>query len=431
MTCHARATEGTLSALTLAQLGSYFNKRNHRPSPAQWEALAQLAETLEAMANGAAEPRFFLSSLDPGVGKSQTLIRFVDTLLASPLHEHVGVLLCVSRLSEVRRMVFDSAIPSDMLCVCTSDAELNKLGTAEMDAARVVITTQQMVERRLAERDFNDSGLFPFLGKPRAVRVWDEAFLPGQPITLAADNLAFIFRRLTALSAELRADVLAIFNDVEKVPSGATYIVPDFAGKYPHVSLNDALALTEASGGTEAERQLRDDERAALSSLWFISGKRVSIRRDGKYGGALIDYKETLPADLAPMVILDASGRVRATYRDMEDGRGMLVRLRSAPKNYAPLTVHTWLTGGGKAAFAEHRDKLAAGIAKTIDGKPTERWLVVCHKTDGRVGNVEKAVTDLLSAIPKDNVQFITWGNHSATNEFADVPNVRAMRKFW
>jgi hypothetical protein len=108
----------------------------------------------------------------------------------------------------------------------------------------------------------------------------------------------------------------------------------------------------------------------------------------------------------------------------MEDERGMLVRLLSASKNYAPLTVHTWRTGGGKSAFASNGDKLAAGIAKTIDGKPSERWLVVCHKTDGRVGNVEKTVTDLLSATPKDNVQFITWGNHSATNDFADVPNV-------
>ncbi len=132
---------------------------------------------------------------------------------------------------------------------------------------------------------------------------------PGQPISLATDNLAFILRRLTALSPDLRQDVLAIFKDVEALASGATYVVPDFAGKYPNVSLNDALALTETTGGTETERQFREDERVALSSLWFISGKRVSIRRDGAYGGALIDYRETLPLDLAPMVILDASGR--------------------------------------------------------------------------------------------------------------------------
>jgi len=419
-----RAIWNPLATRTLAALREDFATFNHHPSAAQWQALADLATTLEAMANGTAEPRFYLSSLDPGVGKTQTLVKFLDVLLASHMHEHVGVLLCVSRLSEVKRMVDDSGIPAGMLCVVTSDAELNALGRAEVNDARVVITTQQMVERRLAERTFAKAGLFPYRGQPRAVRVWDEAFLPGQPITLAADNLAFVFRRLAALSTDLRADVVGIFTDVEKLAAGSTYVVPDFAGKYPHVSLNDALALTEYSGGTGVDRQFRDDERAALSALWFVSGKRVSVRRDGKYGGAVIDYKETLPTDLAPMVILDASGRVRATYRDMEGERGGLVRLRTAPKHYGPLTVHTWLTGGGKSAFIDHGDKLASGIAKTIDTKPSERWLVVCHKADSRAGNVEKEVRGMLLATPQASVQFITWGNHSATNDFADVPNV-------
>jgi hypothetical protein len=315
-------------------------------------------------------------------------------------------------------MVNEIGIPADMLVVATSDDRLNALGSAYVDQARVVITTQQMVERRLGERSYETAGLFPYQGKPRAVRVWDEAFLPGQPITLAADRIAAVFQRLAILSPELRQDMVEIFNTLEALPSGTTYLVPDFADKYPSISLNDALALTEASGVA------REEECQTLSSLWFISGKRVSIRRDGKYGGALIDYRETLPPDLAPMVILDASGRVRATYRDMEGPRGLLVRLRSAPKDYGPLTVHTWLTGGGKSAFAARGERLAAGIAKTIDLRPNEKWLVVCHRRDGKVGDVERAVSENLSATARANVRFITWGNHSATNEYVDVPNV-------
>src|SRR5262249_3963458 len=30
----------------------------------------------------------------------------------------------------------------------------------------------------------------------------------------------------------------------------------------------------------------------------------------------------------------------------------------------------------------------------------------------------------LLTRTPKENVSFLTWGNHSATNEFAEVPNI-------
>ncbi|WP_289295671.1 hypothetical protein [uncultured Reyranella sp.] len=81
-----------LARRALLKLHAYFATRNHAPSEAQWEALRELAGSLEDMANGTAKPVFFLSSLDPGVGKSQTLIHFVDALLASRDHEHVGVL---------------------------------------------------------------------------------------------------------------------------------------------------------------------------------------------------------------------------------------------------------------------------------------------------------------------------------------------------
>lgn len=169
----------------------------------------------------------------------------------------------------------------------------------------------------------------------------------------------------------------AIFDDVEKLDSGSIYAVPDFAEKHAAISLNDALGRAEAGDDGELSRKLRDDERAVFTSLWFLSGKTVTVHRDGPLGKAVLDYRETLPPDLAPMVILDASGRVRETCRDIEAGRGTLVRLPTASKDYSPLTVHVWRTGGGTTAFAKSGVTLAAGIAKTIDTRPGERWLVV------------------------------------------------------
>jgi hypothetical protein len=302
-----------LAIQTLSNLRHYFGTRDHHPSPEQWAALADLASTLQALAHGTAEPRFFLSSLDPGVGKSQTLVQFVKVLLASASHDHVGVLICVSRLTEVERMVNEVGIPAKLLCVRTSDDELNALSGADADQARIVVTTQQMLERRLADRSFNEAGLFTFQGKPRAVRVWDEAWLPGHPVTLNADDMAFVLRRLSYLSAGLRSDILSIFNDVEQLDSGSTYCVPDFADKHLPITLNDALGTTEGGGPGANATKFRDDERAALSSLWFLSGKTVTVRRDGRFGNAVLDFKQTLPRDLAPMIILDASGRVRRT----------------------------------------------------------------------------------------------------------------------
>ena len=64
------------------------------------------------------------------------------------------------------------------------------------------------------------------------------------------------------------------------------------------------------------------------------------------------------------------------------------------------------------------------GIATTILTKPTERWLVVVHKRDPKVRDVQKAIERHLPADVRANVAFIQWGSHVATNDYADVPNL-------
>ena len=93
-TAHAAAGNArvrSLAATTLNNLARYFTSKGHRPSEDMWAALMDLAEALEAMAVGRAEPKFFLSSLDPGVGKTQTITHFVDAMLSQPAYEQVGV----------------------------------------------------------------------------------------------------------------------------------------------------------------------------------------------------------------------------------------------------------------------------------------------------------------------------------------------------
>jgi hypothetical protein len=140
----------------------------------------------------------------------------------------------------------------------------------------------------------------------------------------------------------------------------------------------------------------------------------------------MLSYRDTLPPDLAPMIVLDASGRVRETYAYMEKetGRGIIERLREARKDYAPLTVHTWQVSGSKSGFETNGPDLIAGIAQTIMTKPDERWLCVHHKRDRKVGDVAKGIRQKLDADVWANVRTITWGEHMATNLYADVPNV-------
>ncbi len=195
--------------------------------------------------------------------------------------------------------------------------------------------------------------------------------------------------------------------------------VPDWTARYG-VTVHDLLATI---GGRDV-KDIREDQRSAAQALFILAGKAASVWRDNYTGAAVLTYKDTLPEDLAPLLVLDASGRVRHTYSDMETHRGLVRRLPIAEKDYAPLAINVWRTAGSKSAFHGNKDVLAKGIADAILTKPDEPWLIVVHKRDRKVGDVDHAIRRHLPNAVKPNVRTITWGAHMATNEYADVPNV-------
>ena len=418
-----------LTCETVKKLKTYFESVDHHPSRDMWTALTDLARTMEAMATGTAPQKFHLSSLDPGVGKTQTLVKFVDTMLSRPvLYSNVGVIICVGRLAEIEKLVEEMFVPPEMLFVYTADPKVNALGSCPTaDTAQVMITTQQMVERRLSAREvpsFEAVSDFHYRGQPRQVRVWDETWLPGETITINRDELADLFRPMRAAFPILTDEIEDFFTDIRRVEDGTVVEVPNFMENYDgRLDLNNIIKLFD-NPRNEADERLKDHLREAASALWFLSGRTCTVRRDDNLGNTLLDYDNSMPIDLAPMLIMDASGRVRRTYHDVEKHRGNLVRLGTATKNYEPLKVHIWQRGGGKSAFQRHGDKLADGIAETILTKPDEPWLVVIHQQGGKVGDVEKTIRERLGPFNQDTVHFLTWGQHMATNEFATVPNV-------
>ena len=122
--------------------------------------------------------------------------------------------------------------------------------------------------------------------------------------------------------------------------------------------------------------------------------------------------------------MLDASGRVRTTYADIETHRGNLVRLRTAVKDYSPLTVHLWQTSGSKSGFEKNGAMLIQGIVDAIAAKPDEPWLIVTHKPSGKLRTVETAIRRALPEGVGSKVDVISWGHHMATNAYAATPNV-------
>ncbi len=129
--------------------------------------------------------------------------------------------------------------------------------------------------------------------------------------------------------------------------------------------------------------------------------------------------EKELPSDIAPLLVLDASGRVRQTYCYWEKHRGGLTRLHSASKSYSPLAIHVLDQGSAKDSWQRNGDQLAMEVATLIDSKPDEPWLVISHKdarqVDPKASILREVQTD------HSRVHFLHWGAHQATNAF-DLP---------
>ena len=265
--------------------------------------------------------------------------------MSSEAHRDVGMVICVGRISEAVALAGELASHKEHVGVLTSDAKANALGCPMPHEAQVLITTQQRIERATKDRAFADVSGFHYRGSPRAVRVWDEAWLPGVAITIDSDDL-FGLLKLARREATDFADAIKLFaDDLAGIQDGEAVAVPDFAGDYQG-SLYDVISSLSEAGPRW------DDQARTATGLVTMSGKVARVRRDGGgHGATMLTYRDTLPDDLLPLLVLDASGRVRQTYAYIEEHRRNLIRLPEAVKHYGPLTVNTWKTSGSKSGF--------------------------------------------------------------------------------
>jgi len=235
--------------------------------------------------------------------------------------------------------------------------------------------------------------------------------LPAVPVTLSADDLHRLIPDIRSPFPYLADCLERLLDEVREAEDGGRVAVPDFAERFDlDVMVDPVLAAATKH------------QRNSVTALALLAGKTVTVRRDRPGLHTMLDYEDVIPSDLVPMVITDASGRVRATYDHWARGRGNLLTLRSAQKRYEPLTVHLWKRGGGKSSFRRDGLEIASEIAAVINQKPHEPWLVVHHKATG-VLDVEDDVRSRLDD-PLTQVHFLHWGNHQATNAFVKVPNV-------
>jgi hypothetical protein len=307
-------------------LRSTFADYGHDPNAEQWAALRAIPETIMKMAHGlpsgagrntpgctrALDKKVYVSSLDPGVGKTQAVIVSVRTLLSAPaegMSHGGGVLLALQRKSQIEDFVRDAQLAPRDFAVLTADDAVNTLSSNSPNQARILITTHAMVERRCLESRKNGNqwfarvSAFHYKGQPRTVRVWDEALLPGRPLTLGRYKLMALFDPLSYRFRPLVKDLEALSDRLRTIPDGEIIFIEDLAEKHD-------VGIAEAH---EVTRALNDP--ASVDALWSLFGKAVTVRKDNASGGEVVlDYTDDiLPPDIKPLLVLDASARVRKT----------------------------------------------------------------------------------------------------------------------
>lgn len=438
------ASEGRLKEKIMSALRARFRGYGHCPSEQHWAGLDAVAEFVQQMADGTAKPHFAYSALPTGMGKTSLVIEAVRALVSDPHYRDVGVVIFVNLLEQIPILVRDMGLQPDQFAVVTgaNNEELNQMGRghfsktgsgnwiSEHHRAQVLFTTQQkLLHIAKHKKDFETFFKFDPTGEgekvPRRVRIWDEAILPAKTEVLSRDNILKFIDRL--ITHDLPRHAEQYFDWLQNDFGDDIAVAPDPFDLH-WITFEEAQTIA-ASG------LFVDDETGA--TLARLSGKKVRVFHDdisGSGQASAIGYTDVLPDNFAPLLVLDASGQLRVTYKAWAEGRGDLVQLPSAGKSYRNLRIHHWDRAAGLAVHRDNAEveELAKGVLCAFQEVPAREMLLIVH----RLPEKEYAsLADRIRAKAKaeygqaglERLRFVTWGRHMASNAFADIRHVVAI----
>lgn len=381
-------------------------------------AFSLLKGKMQQALDGGLDPAVYVMSADAGTGKSTA----VQSLLAewkSKAFPGDGTIIFLNTLLEIDAYIAGAKLDKADYAVYTSNPIYAGYG-AGRDAAGtvpVLFATHSMARRRLVDFDtYAEADCFHYRGKPRALRVWDEAFLPAE---YAAFDLNDLHMLPSALKGRSRNEI-KLFERLQQslatVSAGDLITIP-----FDIRSIADGV-LTTGSKVTEQARR-------TLEALSKLAGSNAQINGSADGGWYCIGIGLPIPADIAPLFVLDASARLTGRYDDWSAYGMKVVALEPATLRYDKLAIHLWDRGCGKTAMrkADERRTIMGAVADLINSKPTEGFLLVMSKelcligTDGR----PTIPGDLSSAIKNvGRVYVTTWGRHLSSNDHRDIANV-------
>lgn len=412
---------GPLTAQVMPALLARLEADGNRLTPDQVAALRAIPATIEAMAHGKAGSKFLLSDLPMGMGKTTALAETVKAILSDPGYAGVGVLILVNQLKLIKPLIARIGLahddarlnvsvgnPPDGVVEPTEKAalraELKNIGNPVRNAAQVMITTQPMLVLLYRHRP----DYFHFQSKWRRVVVWDEAASPAHPISITLPKIREVAGKAFDAGKRTMATALQDWADELERTEASHSTVPGWSA---------------AEGWGEAQKSFEQEWLSAEWALVRMQGQSVHVHRDTQKKIAVVHYFETLPARLAPILILDAYGHDRLFYKLWRDRRGNLTFLPRAPKSYAPLTFHRVSIPAGKKAHRTPEEKaviVKVGVAAHFEASGP--MLNAIHKPVKDSYDVQADIMEGVKAAGGDPYRdsFETWGNLTGVNDYGN-----------
>jgi hypothetical protein len=157
--------------LVMTTVRSRLHSYGQQPSEDIFKGLSEIVSTIWDMSTN--QPslgrKFYVSSLACGTGKTVSMLEAVKHL-----DKDKGVIIFLNRCLQIEEQVKELGLSDDEFATLVSDAypQTQALGNRDRSTARILFTTQQMLEARVKDgTPFAEIKDFWFEGKPRLGRV--------------------------------------------------------------------------------------------------------------------------------------------------------------------------------------------------------------------------------------------------------------------
>jgi hypothetical protein len=408
--------------------------------------------------------------LSPGAGKSQSILAFIIALdklkLTNPeTGKPYPVMVTSSRVSALCELVGDLQRLGGIPEIGQSWESVTERGTASFgllyaapnkdangrqpslgaEDAQYLFTTHARVRRsrdESLEPRFDVRSLAQWRGVPRMV-FYDESLL-------VSDSWSIPKVALFAALKSLDEYVLGHKNDdgLQPIRADAVRCLQNECLPILQLELEEQLETKRAPKLVHLpERDYRRYREAlkplrgvpeAVFDLLDIAHRPLRVVADGMNmaQGAFISFQIAIPSELERVAVLDASYLVRSLcLADASMTLGDHPAIRKPVKLYDDVQGYVIKHGGGRRGVERSvttDGKMLREVAEIVKSlPPEERVLLVTFKDrrgENRYNNVK--IRDRFEVVLSDagvdlgRIQWLTWGQETATNAFRETPNV-------